>query len=160
MVSLVSRVFFSCISIFFSLALSKLVISPHVRLVCYFLTTRGFSFRARAPGTPTCVAAARDPFSFFNNLFIFILCALVFCLHVCLWGSVGFWNYRLLWAAMWVLGIEPRSSGRAVFLTTKPSLQLLTVPGTFVSWKCMGLNSFLLIYWSVLLFGFWMSIAF
>lgn len=34
---------------------------PHVRLVCHFLTTHGFSFRARTPGTPTRVAAARDP---------------------------------------------------------------------------------------------------
>lgn len=33
---------------------------PHVRLVCHFLTTRGVSFRARAPGAPIRLAAARD----------------------------------------------------------------------------------------------------
>ena len=32
-------------------------------------------------------------------------------------------NYRWLWATMWLLGIELMTSGRAVFLTTEPSLQ-------------------------------------
>jgi hypothetical protein len=42
------------------------------------------------------------------------LCTLVFCLHVCLCEGIRYWIYRQLWAAMWVLGIEPRSFGRAV----------------------------------------------
>ena len=50
---------------------------------------------------------------FFSNVFIFILCALM-CMSV--WGCWVPWNwsYRQLWAAMWMLGIELRSSGRAV----------------------------------------------
>ena len=48
---------------------------------------------------------------------LYFLCALVFCLHTCLcWGCQIPWNwtYRQVWAAMWVLGIEPGFSGRAV----------------------------------------------
>ena len=47
----------------------------------------------------------------------------MFCLRV--WGDQSPWNwrYRQLWAAMWVPGIEPGSSGRAVS-TAEPSLQL------------------------------------
>ena len=44
---------------------------------------------------------------YLNNLFGFILCALVFCLHV------RSWSYRQLLAATGV-EIEPQSSGRAV----------------------------------------------
>jgi hypothetical protein len=44
-------------------------------------------------------------------VFIFTLCALVFCHHVCLCEVVLSWSYRPLWAAMWVLGLEPRFSG-------------------------------------------------
>jgi hypothetical protein len=32
-------------------------------------------------------------------------------------------HYRWLWATMWLLGTEFRTSGRAVFLTTEPCLQ-------------------------------------
>jgi hypothetical protein len=42
-------------------------------------------------------------------------------------------HYRWLWATMWLLGIELRTSGKAgVLLTTEPSLQplLLTFKGT------------------------------
>lgn len=46
---------------------------PHVRLVCHFLTTRGFSFRARAPGAPTLVAAARDRVFFLNHVCQYLL---------------------------------------------------------------------------------------
>ena len=43
-------------------------------------------------------------------LIIIISCALVFCLHIFLCEGV---SYRQLWAAMWMLRVEPRSSGRA-----------------------------------------------
>lgn len=61
---------------------------------------------------------------------VFILCKWVFCLHVCLCttyvsGATNArrgcwmpwdWSYRQLrlWAIMWMLGIEPRSSGATV----------------------------------------------
>ena len=48
----------------------------------------------------------------FACLFVYILYALVFCLHV--WRSQISWkgSYRQLWVDLWILGIEPRSSGR------------------------------------------------
>jgi hypothetical protein len=55
---------------------------------------------------------------FYFILFYYFIC-LVFCSHACLCtmrvprkGSQVAWNgsYRWLWAAMWVLGIEPGSS--------------------------------------------------
>ena len=62
--------------------------------------------------------------NFYFFLPIFILCALVFCLRVCLCEGVRSWSYRQGWAVVWVLGIEPGSSRRATFvLTTEPSLQ-------------------------------------
>ena len=58
-------------------------------------------------------------FLFIFYFFIFLkihlfLYALLFCLHERLWGCHIPWNwsYRKLWAAIWVLGVEPRSSGR------------------------------------------------
>lgn len=52
------------------------------------------------------------PPSLFGKSFLFC----VFCLHACLCDSarsLQSWNYRWLWAAMWVLGFEPRCSERA-----------------------------------------------
>ena len=76
---------------------------------------------------------------FFKMLFILILC--VCCLHVwaphtCLARSGGqsLWNwcYRWVWAAMWVLGTEPRSSGRAASaLKQWASLQCPDSPQVF-----------------------------
>jgi hypothetical protein len=40
-----------------------------------------------------------------NMFFVFIIIKFYSCL---------IWSYRCLWATMWVLGIEPRSSGKAV----------------------------------------------
>ena len=62
-------------------------------------------------------ACTKQPFLYIyfpDNLFIFILFALVFCLHVCPSEGVRSWSYRQLLTAMWVVGIEPGSSGRAV----------------------------------------------
>lgn len=60
-------------------------------------------------------------------LFIFILCALAFCLHVCLFEGVSNHlklDYGQLRAATWVVGIEPVFSGEiAVLPTSEPSLQ-------------------------------------
>jgi hypothetical protein len=55
------------------------------------------------------------------------------------------WSYRALWAAMWVLEIEPRTSGRASStLNHWPSLQ-----STLVSPVCIStglLNTFSSLY--------------
>lgn len=63
---------------------------------------------------------------YMNNL---ISCMSVHCMHAWCHGgqkrcSIP-WNgsYRPLWAVMWVLGIGPRSYGRATYLPTDPSLQ-------------------------------------
>jgi len=52
---------------------------------------------------------------FQKGVFTFILRALVFCLHICLWRWLMPWkcSQRQLWVVMWVLGIEPRSTGTA-----------------------------------------------
>ena len=57
-----------------------------------------------------CTSWYRDVGKYRAKIF-FSLCALLFG-HGCQvpWN----WNYRELWTAVWVLGIEPRSSGRAV----------------------------------------------
>ena len=60
----------------------------------------------------------------------FILCALVFCLHVCLWKHARSPEPELQIAVryLWVLGIEPGSFGRAaVLFIIELSLQ---TPGT------------------------------
>lgn len=51
---------------------------------------------------------------FFSPNFIYLPLFYVFCLHVCLCGSVKSWSYRQLWAAMWVLRFEPGSSEKEV----------------------------------------------
>jgi len=57
---------------------------------------------------------SEDHLFFFLDLFI--LCALVFCLRVCLKGPDPLELEPQLWATIWLLGIEPRSSGaRALF---------------------------------------------
>lgn len=43
------------------------------------------------------------------------------------------WNYRQLWTAIWLMGIEPWSLGRAVLLTIEPSLQSLLLKITICS---------------------------
>lgn len=74
-------------------------------------------------GVCLCVYVCRIVYCFFE---FFSLCAFrilpvpmsVRC------QNVWIWSRRQLWAAMWVLGIQPGSSGRAVvLLTTKSSLQ-------------------------------------
>lgn len=62
-------------------------------------------------------------FPMFFKFYFIILNIWVFSIHVCLYSLCletrrtcwipGNWCYRELWAAMWVLGIEPWSSGRA-----------------------------------------------
>jgi hypothetical protein len=60
------------------------------------------------------IVFSRDRGVFFlSNVFIFILCAVTFCLYVCLCEGIGSWSYRQLWAAMWGLGIEPGTSGES-----------------------------------------------
>lgn len=81
--------------------------------------------------------------------FYFVL-GMGFCLHICLHHLravpkkirgrhqiLSNWSYRRLWAATWILGIEPGPlEEQPVHLSTEPSLQLLnTVPflWTFIS---------------------------
>lgn len=48
-----------------------------------------------------------------THLPTYIPCVLVFCLHVVCKGVIPWnWNNRKLWAARWLLEIEPESSGR------------------------------------------------
>ena len=57
--------------------------------------------------------------------FYYCMCISVLPSCVSVWGCQIPWNwsYRQLWAAMWMLGIEPGSSDRAVFaLNREPSL--------------------------------------
>jgi hypothetical protein len=63
----------------------------------------------------TTVNYFKTCFQIFLFLFkdYFILCALVFCLHICLCEDVRSPGTGVSVAAMWVLGIETRSSGRA-----------------------------------------------
>ena len=67
------------------------------------------------------------PVGALSCLFYF-LCVLVFCL----WGCRISWNwsYRQLWAAMWLLGIEPRSFGREA--SALKSLNHLSRPHDFL----------------------------
>ena len=63
----------------------------------------------------TCENCGQTPVaSLFVYLLIYFLCAMVFFLHVCLYEGVRIWSYRQLCVALWVLGIEPRSSGKVV----------------------------------------------
>ena len=53
-----------------------------------------------------------------------MLCALVFCLHICLREVVRSWSYRHLLAAMWVLGLNPDPvEEQSVLLPAEPALQ-------------------------------------
>jgi hypothetical protein len=54
-------------------------------------------------------------FFFFNSLFIFTLCTLVFCLHVTVCVRVLDLGVPVS-CELWILGLEPWSSGRAVFV--------------------------------------------
>lgn len=49
------------------------------------------------------------------------------------------WNYQQLWATIWMLGIKPRSFGKAaVFLTFEPSLHPWTMSFIGVTYRSMG----------------------
>jgi hypothetical protein len=79
-------------------------------------------------------------FSFLYNVFAFILCVLMLCLHVCVCKGVASWNYRQLWATMWVLDLNPGPlEEQSVFPTAKPSLQphVLIFSGSFCAKICL-----------------------
>ena len=69
-----------------------------------------------------------------TDLFILILYALVLCLNVCVRVTDPLELELQLWATMWLLGNEPRSSGSAVralnhwAITPAPQLALLYSP--------------------------------
>lgn len=56
----------------------------------------------------------------FLSFFFYVLCALMFYLHidVCLCQIPCNWSYRQLCATMWVLGINPGSSRSAPSVLT------------------------------------------
>lgn len=60
---------------------------------------------------PACLSARLSP------LFFFFCIHWWFCLHACLYEGIGsLWNWsdRQVWAALWVLGINPGRAASAV----------------------------------------------
>jgi hypothetical protein len=95
----------------------------------------------------------------FNDLFIFIFSVHHCC--VCMRESDPLEQELQLWAVMWVLGTEPRSSGRAVsalncwaisialflILVLEKSLVVCQVSRTYQNFKCFLFNFYVSLVW-------------
>ena len=90
--------------------------STHIRQLTttYNSSSRGSStLIGPLPGIHVCTCAHTYTHTQINNWFLFYVHWCFTCMHA--WGCRILWTliYRQLWASMWVLGIEPRSLGRA-----------------------------------------------
>ena len=105
------------------LATPTLVFLDRVSLA-YWLTKRPRPASQRTPGSVLilvprhCNCKFKPPclvfvfFNFLNYLLLFYVYWCFACMYICVEG-IRFWSDRELWAAVWMLGIEPRSSGRS-----------------------------------------------
>lgn len=66
-------------------------------------------------------------------LFLMVCFCFFFSLNVCLWEGARSRSYRQLWTAMWVLGIEPVFSGRAVSALIRWAISPAPRPYVFVT---------------------------